>query len=256
EAVTESIIEPVTEPMRKSTFVCQLCGNEIPRKYLDKRGMCTGCVATLEKASVKVHPEPVIGRDLPQMVSDERILKQDWDKREARPLTEEEICKPPSCDLDARHIFYNFEAENEFFAEKHGSYFTDFLPPESFDLLYRSEFSQGGGYYVIFVGERHSVFEGGVCIYQNTGFTGDVHSVFRGSSKVYSIYLAKDFGYKDFRNMEEARKNEYYENHCVCSWNQNKMYVLDDAIAKAKELSAELNCRTAVVRLVEDYNMR
>jgi hypothetical protein len=157
-------------------------------------------------------------------------------------------------DSAASNIFYNFETENEFFAEIAAYRFTDFLPLESLDF-HPSEY-RPGGYYVIFVGERHSVFENGVCIYCNTKFTGDENSLFRGRYNAYSIYLAGNFKAKDFDRLNDAEKNEYYEFHGVWSQNQHKMYALDKAITAAKKLSVKLNCRTAVVRLVEDYDMR
>ena len=123
------------------------------------------------------------------------------------------------------HIYHDFGTRDEFFAEVFDfERVTRFYP---FSLLSDRDWPAGIRAYrlVIFICERHSVYENGVCIYTNPHFSGGPDSLFRGSTDAYSVPGSKG----------------------ACS--------LECAIENAKRMSIELGRRTAVVRLAGEHNI-
>ena len=122
------------------------------------------------------------------------------------------------------HIYHDFGTAHEFFAEVFDfERVTRFYPFSLFDR----DWAAGIRAYrlAIFICERHSVYENGVCIYSNPHFSGGSDSLFRGSTEAYAVP-----GWKG-------------------------TYSLECAIEKARRMSTELKCRTAVVRFAGEHDI-
>lgn len=134
-----------------------------------------------------------------------------------------------------RPILYDFMPEGEFFADINTGSFTALRPRPCFDRDWAWRFPSG--FYVIVVNERHSVWERGVRLYQNPGFTGASEQYYR-ERDAFSLLI------------ECAEWNHGLYNGAV-----HVFLPLDKALREAEERSRRLGCRVAVYCAIDYHDM-
>ena len=140
-----------------------------------------------------------------------------------------------------------FDSPDEFFATAHHYCFTAFRPLDYFSQDWADHFE--AGHYVIFVEERHSVYENGKCIYHNPHFTGEPDATYRDGQPAYTLLI------DDFRRSGPLRvSGGELAGNWLLNHHQLKVYPLELACKEAAAASLILNHRTAVVRIVKDYD--
>lgn len=140
-----------------------------------------------------------------------------------------------------------FDSPDEFFATAHHYCFTAFRPLDYFSQDWADHFE--AGHYVIFVEERHSVYENGNRIYQNPHFTGEPDATYRDGRPAYTLLVDNIRLSGPIRVAGGDLAGNWVLNH-----HQLKGFSLEEACREAADASLILNHRAAVVRIVKDYD--
>ena len=138
-------------------------------------------------------------------------------------------------------LFDNRSYGTEYIADARNC-FTEYLPKETFTANWTRNCESGR--YVLFILQRHSVYESGSCIYKNENFE---YTIGRFSSyKRPCFFLISDRS----REYRVSSWDRPFETHYV----NNEFYDEEKAIEEAKRLSL-LGEKIAVMKLYEDHNM-